>query len=98
MKSIVLASMGLLFLASPAWAVAPVVRSIQPVGGRCGTQAAVTLTGQRLNDIEEVLFYQPGIKVTKIVGGQETRAVVTFKISESRRSDCTTFAYAPPQA
>ena len=83
MKSIVLASMGLLILAAPAWAVAPVVRLIQPVGGQRGTEVAVTLSGQRLNDIQEILFYQPGITVTKIVGGQEPRAVVTFKISET---------------
>jgi hypothetical protein len=83
MKSIVLASMGLLFLAPPAWAIAPVVRLIQPVGGQRGTELAVTLSGQRLGDIQEILFYQPGINVTKIVGGQEPRAVVTFKISET---------------
>ncbi len=83
MKSIVLASMGLLILAAPAWAVAPVVRLIQPVGGQRGTEVAVTLSGQRLNDIQEILFYQPGIAVTKIVGGKEPQAVVTFKISET---------------
>jgi Bacterial pre-peptidase C-terminal domain len=83
MKSIVLASMGLLFLAAPAWAVSPVVRLIQPVGGQRGTEVAVTLSGQRLNDIQEILFYQPGITVTKIVGGQEPQAVVTLKISET---------------
>ncbi len=83
MKSIVLASLGCLILAAPAWAVSPVVRLIQPVGGQRGTEVSVTLSGQRLNDIQEILFYQPGITVTKIVGGQEPRAVVTFKISES---------------
>ena len=64
-KSIVLTSMGLLMPASPAWAVAPVVRLIQPVGGQRGTEVAVTLSGQRLNDIQEILFYQPGIKVLR---------------------------------
>jgi hypothetical protein len=83
MKSIVLASMGWLILAAPAWAVSPVLRLIQPVGGQRGTEVTVTLSGQRLNDIQEILFYQPGITVTKIVGGQEPRAVVTLKISET---------------
>ena len=41
----------------------------------------VTLTGQRLADIQEILFYQPGITVTKIVGGKD-EAVATFKIAE----------------
>jgi hypothetical protein len=83
MKSIVLASLGLSILAAPAWAVAPVVRLIQPVGGQRGTESAVTITGQRLTDIQEILFYQPGITVTKIVGGKEDQAVVTFKIAET---------------
>ncbi len=83
MKSIVLASVGLLILAVPARAVSPVLRLIQPVGGQRATEVTVTLSGQRLNDIQEILFYQPGITVTKIVGGQEPRAVVTFKISET---------------
>ena len=70
-------------LGMPAWAVSPVVRLIQPVGGQRGTEVTVTLSGQRLTDIEEILFYQPGIAVTRIVGGQEPRAVVTFKIPET---------------
>jgi hypothetical protein len=83
MKSIVLATFGMLIAAVPAWAVAPTVRLIQPVGGQRGTEVMVTLTGQRLADIEEILFYQPGITVTKIVGGKDTQAVATFKIAEA---------------
>ena len=81
MKSIVFASMGLLILAAPAWAVAPVVRLIQPVGGQRSTEVAVTLLGQRHDDIQEILFYQPGITVTKLSAAR-SRAVVTFKIAE----------------
>jgi len=83
MKSIVLALLGLLIVAAPAWAVAPVVRLIQPMGGQRGTEVAVTLSGQRLTDIQEVLFYQPGITVARIVGGKEAQAVVTLKIAET---------------
>jgi hypothetical protein len=83
MKSIVLATLGILFAAAPAWAVAPTVRLIQPVGSQRGTEVTVTLTGQRLADIQEILFYQPGITVTKIVGGKDAQAVVTFKIAEA---------------
>ena len=82
MKSIVLATLGMLVAAVPAWAVAPTVRLIQPVGGQRGTEVIVTLTGQRLADIQEILFYQPGITVTKIVGGKDAQAVATFKIAE----------------
>ncbi len=82
MKSIVLATLGMLIAAVPAWAVAPTVRLVQPVGGQRGTEVIVTLTGQRLADIQEILFYQPGITVTKIVGGNDAQAVATFKIAE----------------
>ena len=82
MKSIVLATLGILIAAVPAWAVAPTVRLIQPVGGQRGTEVNVTLTGQRLADIQEILFYQPGITVTQIVGGNDAQAVATFKIAE----------------
>jgi hypothetical protein len=83
MKSIVLASLGMLIAAVPAWAVAPTVRTIEPVGGQRGTEVIVTLTGQRLADIQEILFYQPGISVTKIGGGDYAQAVATLKIAET---------------
>ncbi len=83
MKSIVLASLGLLILAAPAWAIAPVLRVMKPVGGQRGTEVSVVLTGQRLTDIQEILFYQPGITVTKIVGGNDATATVTLKIAEN---------------
>jgi hypothetical protein len=83
MKSIVSAAFGLLIAAVPAWAVSPTVRLVQPVGGQRGTEVVVTVTGQRLADIQEILFYQPGITVTKIVGGKDTQAVATFKIAEA---------------
>ena len=82
MKSIVLATLALLVAAVPAWAVAPTIRLIQPVGGQRGTEVSVAITGQRLADIQEILFYQPGITVTKIVGGKDAQAVATFKIAE----------------
>jgi hypothetical protein len=83
MKSIVLATLGTLIAALPALAVSPTVRLIQPVGGQRGTEVTVMLTGQRLTDIQEILFYQPGITVTKIVGGKDAQAIATFKIAPS---------------
>jgi hypothetical protein len=82
-NSIVLAMLGLLVAAAPASSVSPTVRTMQPVGGQRGTDVSVTLTGQRLADIQEILFYQPGITVSKIAGGNYAQAVVTFKIAES---------------
>src|SRR5262245_32394866 len=81
MKSLVLATLITFLAAVPAWAVAPTVRLIQPVGGQRGTEVTVTLTGQRLTDIQEIIFYQAGITVTKIVGGKDAQAIVTFNIA-----------------
>ncbi len=85
MKSIVLATLVFFIAAVPAWAVSPTVRLVQPVGGQRGTEVTVTFTGQRLADVQEILFYQPGITVTKIVGGNYAQSVATLKIADTAR-------------
>ncbi len=62
MKPILLASHALTIVAPPVLAVSPVIRGMKPVGGRRGTDVVVTLTGQRLADTKDILFYQPGIR------------------------------------
>ena len=54
---------------------------MKPVGGQRGTEVVVTLTGQRLADAREILFYQPGITVTKIEAGKDGQATATFQIA-----------------
>ena len=66
MKSIASALVAWTILASPSMASSPAVRGIKPVGGQRGTDVVVTLSGQRLADTRELLFYQPWIKATKI--------------------------------
>ena len=39
----------------------PTSAAIRPVGGQRGTEVEVNLTGARLGDAQEILFYQPGI-------------------------------------
>ncbi len=78
--SLALIVLALTILAPPANAVSPVIRSMKPVGGRRGTEVAVTLTGQRLGDAKEILFYEPGIKASKIVAGKDDQITATFKI------------------
>jgi hypothetical protein len=80
MKPILLASLALMIVAPPVLAVSPVIRGMKPVGGRRGTDVVVTLTGQRLADTKGILFYQPGIRATKIEVGKDEQVKATFKI------------------
>ena len=54
-----------------ASAATPSLTAIRPVGGQRGTEIEVTLSGARLGDAKEILFYQPGITtVTKLDQGR----------------------------
>jgi hypothetical protein len=67
-------------LAATASASSPVIRNMKPAGGQRGSEVNVTITGQRLNDAQELLFYQPGIEVTKLEAGKDGRVDATLKI------------------
>lgn len=82
MKPIVPGLLVLSFLATPALAVSPAIRGISPVGGQRGTEVTVTFTGQRLADAQELLFYQPGVTVTKLEAGKDAELVATLKIAD----------------
>ena len=46
---------------STAVAATPSLGAIRPVGGQRGTEMEVTLSGARLGDAQELIYYQPGI-------------------------------------
>jgi hypothetical protein len=81
MKRFLLAALAALIVAPQAMAVSPVIRTMKPAGGRRGTEVVVTITGQRLTDTRDFLFYQPGISVRKIEGAREDQVRVTLAIS-----------------
>ena len=81
MKPIFPALLALTILATPAMAASPVVRTLKPVGGQRGTDVVVILTGQRLADAREILFYQPGVTVTRIEAGKGDQVTATFRIA-----------------
>ena len=58
-------------LVASATASSPAIRGMKPAGGQSGTEVEVTLTGQRLADAREILFYQPGIAVTKLEAAKD---------------------------
>ncbi len=82
MKVILLASLTLTLVVPPVLAVSPVIRTMKPAGGKRGTEVVVTMTGQRLGDTKEILFYQPGIQVTKIEAANGDQVKAYFKISK----------------
>jgi hypothetical protein len=59
----ILAVMACLVCAPGAWASSPELKSILPTGGQRGTTVEASFTGDRLQDVLEVLCYEPGIKV-----------------------------------
>ena len=80
MKPIFTALLASTIVAAPAMASSPTIRGMKPVGGRRGTEVVVTLTGQRLADVREILFYRPGIAATKVEVGKDGQVVATFKV------------------
>lgn len=65
---------------SMAFSASPTVTSVMPRGGQRGTEATVTLGGARLADAQELLWYTPGISVSK-VDAKDTQVVATIRIA-----------------
>lgn len=61
----------------------PILSKILPRGGQRGSTVEMVFTGQRLQDIHQVLFYTPGFHVEKVEGDMKNvnRAKATIKIA-----------------
>jgi hypothetical protein len=66
--------------ATPAIAASPSLTSIRPLGARRGTEVEVTLSGSRLGDAREVVYYQKGIRTTKLHAENDGQVKATLKI------------------
>src|SRR5690348_4757559 len=66
----------LLILPWISWATSPELGNILPTGGQRGTELEVSFLGDRLQDAEEILWYEPGIQVANLtaVTNQTVRA------------------------
>ena len=62
----------------------PGLSLIQPRGVQRGTEAVLTFSGARLNDAEEIFFYRPGVKATKIEPVNANAIKVTVQVA----ADC----------
>lgn len=73
-------------LITPAWAfaAAPQLGGLAPRGVQRGTELEVVFSGARLEDAQEVLFYEPGIAVTKLEAVNTNTVKATLKVA----ADC----------
>ena len=77
-----LVALGLIATAAPA--ASPNLAGITPRGGQRGTDMLLSFNGARLSDAKEILFYYPGISVTKVEVVNDTQVRATVKIA----ADC----------
>src|SRR3954470_16944857 len=75
----------LILAATGARASSPSLTGVRPLGGRRGTEVEVSLTGARLADAKQVLFYQPGIETTRLEAAGDGQVKVRFKIAPDCR-------------
>lgn len=75
----------LLLSGAPAFAASPILSVVLPRGAQRGVETELMFHGQRLEDAQEVMIYEPGIEVTEfaVVNGNQVKA--KLKISP----DCT---------
>lgn len=73
---ILLGALALIAFAGSASAATPVLSVITPRGVQLGTEADIEIHGQRLADFKEIVFYRPGLTVTKfeVVNPQTVKA------------------------
>lgn len=71
--------------ASSAWAVDPSLSAITPYGFQRGTEVDVTLSGARLGDSQELLFYSPGVQVVELTADKDNVVQAKLAIADDCR-------------
>ncbi len=81
-----LAGIAVILLATTtARASSPALSAIRPLGGQRGTETEINLTGDRLSDAKEIIYYQPGITTTKLTVVSNAHVKATVKIAPDCR-------------
>jgi hypothetical protein len=75
----------LLALALPASAFSPILNLINPRGGQRGTELQINFHGERLNEIQEALFFDPGISLANIEVKAPNHLVAKLTIAPDAR-------------
>jgi hypothetical protein len=70
-----------LLVAPPAFCATPALSSIRPVGGQRGTELEITLSGARLGDALEIIYYQPGITTISLKKADDNNVKARIKIA-----------------
>ncbi len=65
-------------------AATPSLGAIRPVGGQRGTEMEITLSGARLGDAQEIVYYQPGITTVSLKKIDDNNVRAKIKIA----ADC----------
>ena len=84
-RSLLLVPLYSLCLTAPLHAASPSLGAIMPRGGQRGTEVAVTFSGARLGDAQEILIYYPGVTVANLKAVNDTSVQATFKIAAECR-------------
>src|SRR5271156_4236600 len=66
---------------STAVAATPSLGAIRPVGGQRGTELEVTLSGARLGDAQEIIYYQAGITTVSLKKLDDNNVRAKIKIA-----------------
>ena len=85
MKRILTAIVIPTLVATAVHAASPSLTGDRPLGGQRGVEIEVSLTGARLADAKEVMFYQPGVTMTKIQAVNDGLVKATLKIAPDAR-------------
>lgn len=70
----------LVLSALPAHASSPSLTSIRPLGARRGAEVEVTLSGARLGDAREIVYYQKGIRTRQLKPAGDGQVKATLQI------------------
>ncbi len=70
--------------AASTFAASPVLSNILPRGGQRGTDVEVLFNGQRLEDAQELMIYEPGIEVAEFAVVSPTQVKAKLKVA----ADC----------
>src|SRR6516165_9694805 len=79
--SLVISHCGFLLAAITASASSPHITSVLPTGGQRGTELEIKFAGERLEDTQEIISYETGIEVLKLVSVTNQAVSAQIKIT-----------------
>ena len=63
----------------------PHLVSVLPTGGQRGTEMEVSFHGERLQDAEEIIWYEPGLEMLKLYLGKKNEVTAEIQIAPDCR-------------